>query len=179
MKTNKLLATLIEKCSAHKAWGTFSSAPHRMFFFGGAVQSLLILTWWLIDLGGRYGGFYAPIAWSIPPTEAHAFLMIYGFFPFFMFGFLMTTYPRWMNGEEINRRHYMAAFLLLATGIILFYAGLIISQSLLQLGLLIFLAGWAVGLYALLRVYVRATHPDKRHATITSAVLSLGWLLIA
>src|SRR5665647_2858204 len=76
-----------------KIWSMFSSAPHRMFFFGGAVQSILTLTWWLADLGGRYGGFYAPISWTISPTDAHAFLMIYSFFPFFIFGFLMTTYP--------------------------------------------------------------------------------------
>jgi len=150
-----------------------------MFFFGGAVQSILTLTWWLADLGGRYGGLYAPISWTISPTDAHAFLMIYSFFPFFIFGFLMTTYPRWMNGEEVERRKYVPAFLLLATGALLLYAGLMVSFVLLKIALVLFLAGWGMGLYALLRVYVRARHPDKRHAAITSVVLVLGWLLVA
>lgn len=162
-----------------KIWSTFSSAPHRMFFFGGVVQSIMTLTWWLADLGGRYGGLYAPISWTISPTDAHAFLMIYSFFPFFIFGFLMTTYPRWMNGEEVKRREYVPAFLLLATGTLLLYAGLMVSFVLLKIALVFFLAGWGMGLYALLRVYVRARHPDKRHAAITSVVLVLGWLLVA
>ncbi len=162
-----------------KAWNTFSSAPHRMFFFGGMVQSTLTLAWWLTDLGGRYGGFYTPIAWTISPIDAHAFLMIYSFLPFFIFGFLMTTYPRWMNGEEVERRAYIPAFLLLATGTLLLYAGLIVSVVILKIALVLFLAGWAIGLYALLRVYMRAKHPDKRHAAITSVVLVIGWLMVA
>jgi uncharacterized protein involved in response to NO len=162
-----------------RIWNTFSSAPHRMFFFGGVAQSLMTLSWWMLDLGGRYGGLYTPIPWSISPTDAHAFLMIYGFFPFFIFGFLMTTYPRWMNGEEVERRLYMPAFLLLAAGVLLFYAGLIVGLALVKIALGLFLAGWSMGLYGLLRVYVRAKHPDKRHAAITSVVLALGWLLVA
>lgn len=162
-----------------KTWRTFSSAPHRMFFLGGGVQSILTMAWWLADLTGRYGGLYPAIIWTIPQTDAHAFLMIYGFFPFFIFGFLMTTFPRWMNGEEVERRAYVPAFLLLASGSILFYAGLMLSFVLLRLALVLFLAGWGMGLYALLRVYLRAKHPDKRHAAITSVVLGFGWLLLA
>ena len=161
------------------SWDTFSAAPHRMFFFGGIVQSILTLTWWLIDLGGRYGALYVPISWAIVPTDAHAFLMIYGFFPFFIFGFLMTTFPRWMNGDEVERSAYVPAFILLAAGSLLFYAGLIFSFILLKIALILFLAGWGMGLYALLRVYLRAKHPDKRHATITSVVMVVGWLLVA
>jgi uncharacterized protein involved in response to NO len=155
---------------------TFTATPHRMFFFGGVMQSVLIMLWWLIDLGGRYGGWYAPISWSVAPPDAHAFLMLFGFFPFFMFGFLMTVYPRWMNGEEVEPRLYIRAFVSMASGIVLFYAGLVV-KPLLALAALLFLGGWVVGLYALLRVYFRAQHPDKRHASITSAVLGIGWLL--
>lgn len=162
-----------------KSWNTFSAAPYRMFFFGGVVQSMLTLTWWLIDLAGRYGALYVPISWTIAPIDAHAFLMIYGFFPFFIFGFLMTTFPRWMNGEEVERRAYVPAFILLAAGSLLFYAGLIVGFVLLKIALMLFLAGWGMGLYALLLVYLRAKHPDKRHATITSVAMVVGWLLVA
>lgn len=160
-------------------WKTFSVAPHRMFFFGGMMQSTLTLVWWLIDLGGRYSGLYTPVAWAISPTDTHAWLMIYGFFPFFVFGFLMTTYPRWMNGEEVERNAYVPAFLLLAAGGLLFYVGLVMGLLLVKVALTLFLGGWLMGLYGLLRVYIRAKHPDKRHASITSAVLMLGWLFMA
>lgn len=161
-----------------KIWRIFSAAPHRMMFFAGIMQSLCVMTWWLADLGGRYLGFYLPPAWSMSPIDAHAFLMLYGFFPFFIFGFLMTTYPRWMNGEEVERSHYVPAFLLFAVGIVLFYAALLDKLWLIPAAML-FLGGWATALYALLRVYWRAQHPDKRHARITSTVLTLGWLLAA
>ena len=162
-----------------KIWQIFTSAPHRVFFFWGGVQSLLTLTWWMADLAGRYGGFYVPISWTISPIDAHAFLMIYGFFPFFIFGFLMTTFPRWMNGQEVERKAYLLSFLLLSTGSIWFYLGLIFSLIILKIAYLLFLTGWGLGLYALLRVYLRAKHPDKLHAAITSVVLGFGWLLLA
>lgn len=161
-----------------KIWRIFTSAPHRVFFFLGALQSLLSVSWWLLDLAGRHAGWYAPIAWTMSPLDAHAFLMIYGFFPCFIFGFLMTTFPRWMNGEEVARKAYLAAFLLLASGTVLFYLGLIFSAFILKLAYLLFLAGWGLALFGLLRVYLRAKHPDKRHATITWTVLGLGWLLL-
>jgi uncharacterized protein involved in response to NO len=160
-------------------FATFSAAPHRMFFFGGMLQTVLTVVWWLVDLGGRYGGWYSPVAWSMSPLDAHALLMIYALFPFFIFGFLMTTYPRWMNGEEVQREHYTPACLLMLAGVILFYAGLMIGASVLTAALALLLAGWAMGLYALLRVYLKAKHPDKRHATITTVVLAFGWLLLA
>ncbi len=161
------------------SWHTFTAAPHRMFFFAGAVQLLLTMIWWLADLTGRYSSIYSPISWTISPLDAHAFLMIYSLFPLFIFGFLMTTYPRWMNGEEVKRHHYVGAWSLLIAGIILFYVGLIVSHSLLVLAISLFLAGWTIVLYALLDVYLRAQQPDKRHATITSVALLVAWLLIA
>jgi len=159
-------------------WMTFSAAPHRMFFFGGVLQSVLVMVWWLADLAGRYGGFYAPIVWSVAPPDAHAFLMLYGLFPFLIFGFLMTTYPRWMNGEEVERRYYVPGFLLMFAGMLVLYAGLVWGW-LLALSALLYLAGWGVALAGLLRVYFKAQHPDKRHARITSIMLAIGWLLAA
>jgi uncharacterized protein involved in response to NO len=165
--------------SLKKSWQTFTAAPHRMMFFGGVMQALLAVLWWVADLGGRFGSLYAAAGWSISPNDAHALLMIYGLFPFFIFGFLMTTYPRWMNGEEVERRHYVLAFLLLAAGSLLVYAGLLMGKSVLAAALLIYLGGWGISLYALTRVYFRAQHPDKRHAAISSITLLLGWLLLA
>lgn len=158
---------------------SFTAAPHRMFFFGGVLQTVLAMAWWLIDLGGRFGGWYTPIDWSLSPLDAHALLMIYALFPFFIFGFLMTTYPRWMNGEEVQRRHYAPAFAFMLAGVLLFYVGLVAGAPLLKTALVLLLAGWGLSLHALLRVYLRAKHPDKRHATITTVVLALGWLLLA
>lgn len=159
-----------------KTWHTFTSAPHRMMMLGGAVQGMLTLLWWLFDLLGRYGGLYAAPAWSIAPTWAHAFLMLYGFFPFFIFGFLMTTYPNWMNWEKIPPRFYVPSFLFLASGIALFYLGLVAGKAFLIAGSALLLAGWGIALHALLRVLIRAKYDDKRHPIITTLALGMGWL---
>lgn len=159
-----------------ETWHTFTAAPHRMMMLGGAAQGVLTLLWWLFDLLGRYGGLYAAPAWSIAPVWAHTFLMLYGFFPFFIFGFLMTTYPNWMNWEKIPPRFYIPAFLFLAGGIALFYLGLVAGKPLLLAGTTLILAGWGVALHALLRVLLKARYDDKRHPVITTIALLMGWL---
>ena len=162
-----------------KLWKNFSAAPHRMMFFGGAFQVIAAMAWWLIDLGGRFGGLYSPIAWSIPPIWAHLLLIPYGLFPFFIFGFLMTTYPNWMNGKKIPPILYIPAFIGLFSGVLLFYAGLVVGHALLVSAVALILSGWSFALYALAQVLVTAAAQDKRHPIFTTIALALGWLGVA
>ena len=62
-------------------------APHRIFFFAAAVQIVIVSCWWAASLLARAGGIAAPTA--LEPAAMHALLMIYGFFPLFIFGFLL------------------------------------------------------------------------------------------
>ena len=167
MKTNRITAV----------WNTYSAAPHRVMFLGGALQAVFPLLWWLPELARRYGfigdGGSAAAPWT------HAFLLIYGFFPFFIFGFLFTTYPAWLNGPKVPRAWYVSAFLPLAAGVALFYGGLAVGKPLLLAGVALMLAGWGVALTALLRVFFAVAHPDKRHPAATSIALALGWLGMA
>ena len=39
-------------------WNNFTTAPHRVMFFGGALQTIAVMVWWLIELATRYG-----VAW--------------------------------------------------------------------------------------------------------------------
>lgn len=144
----------------------------------GALQAVLVMLWWLADLGGRYGGWYTPLHWTIPSPWAHLYLMIYSLFPLYMFGFLMTTYPKWMAGAPVAARHYLTAAALLGSSAVLGYIGLAAGKPLLLFALTLHLAGWMVGLYALLRVYFSAQRPDVLHARITSGVLMLGLVLL-
>jgi uncharacterized protein involved in response to NO len=157
-------------------WQVFSAAPHRMMFFAGALQGVLALSWWLADLLGRYTGLYAPFSWPQPSPWLHGFLMIYGFFPFFIFGFLMTVFPNWMNGEKIPPRCYVTIFTLMSGGVALFYAGLWLGAPLLALGALLMLTGWGLALRALFRVLLAAVHPDKLHPALGAAAMVLGWI---
>ena len=160
-------------------WHHLSTAPHRGMFLAGALQGMLTLLWWVFDLAGRYGIAGDTPAWSIAPIWAHAFLMIYGFFSFFILGFLFTTFPNWMNGEKIQSRHYIASSVLMAAGIALFYIGLVAGKPIAAAGVATMLAGFSIAVYALLCVLFRAENQDRRHAIAASVALVLGWLGIA
>ncbi|MFH2134134.1 MAG: NnrS family protein [Pseudomonadota bacterium] len=158
---------------------SFIAAPHRVMFFGGAVQTLLAMSWWLFELGTRYLLPQYSVSWPLFPTAAHIWLLLFGMLPFFFFGFLMTTFPRWMAGNEIPVQRYVPAFVFMFAGVSLFYAGLFFVPALLILASASMLVGWGGGLYALWRV-LRDTRPgDKRHTSVLLAAFSIGWLALA
>ena len=160
-------------------WHHLTAAPHHSMFLVGALQGVMTMLWWVFELVGRYGVFGAPIVWSVAPTWAHAFLMIYGFLPLFIFGFLFTTYPSWMGGDKIKPSHYILACSLITVGVVMFYAGLIADKSIATYGVTVMLVGWCTAFYALLRVLVSAPGNDKRHARVTSIALGFGCLGVA
>lgn len=164
--------------AAISRWTYFVSMPHHVLFTLGSIQAVLVMLWWLADLGGRYGDWYIPVEWSLPSPWVHLYLMVYGLFPLYMFGFLMTTYPKWMSGAPVPPRLYQATALLLAAGVLLGYIGLCSSKTVLLCALALHLTGWAVGLYALLNVYKSAQRPNNLHVLVTSMVLATGWLLL-
>lgn len=127
-------------------WKYLSAAPHRSLFLMGAFQAVLTILWWVIELAGRAGLMESVSFSSIMPIWVHGFLMVYTFFPFFILGFLFTTFPNWMNGEKIKANQYMTVCLLMAAGVVLFYAGLIAGKFLLSAGLLLMLSGWRMPL---------------------------------
>lgn len=148
-------------------------------FFGGALQAVAAMLWWLFDLATRYAMPAHAISWPVAPSTAHAYLLVYGLFPFFMFGFLMTTFPRWMAGKEIPAHRYVPAFVLLMLGAVCFYIGLASNKMLLVISVTLTLCGWAIACHALLRVLLDTSHRDKRHPIVALITLSAGWCGVA
>ncbi|MCC6916172.1 NnrS family protein [Nitrosomonas sp.] len=157
-------------------WKHLSAAPHRSLFLAGAFQAVLTVLWWVVELAGRAGVTENGGISTITPVWAHGFLMVYTFFPFFVLGFLFTTFPNWMNGEKIRANQYMTVCLLLVSGVVLFYAGLTAGKFLVSAGLLLMLTGWALAVTALFRVLFSAPAGDKRHAWIAGTAFIAGWL---
>ena len=118
----------------------FTAMPHQPMFMLGAIQAVVVMLWWLADIAGRYGGWYTPFQWSIPAPWAHLYLMIFCLFPPYMFGFLMTTYPKWMAGAEISPKHFLPAAALLACGVLLAYVGLIAGKVWFMAAIIIYLS---------------------------------------
>ncbi len=157
-------------------WDAFTAAPHRMMFATGVAQIILTLPLWGLELAGRYTLAWTPLSLSIPSTAAHSLLMLYGVFPFFIFGFLMTTYPRWMHAEQTPRPRYVMAWILLTSGVIILYPGLFLSRELASLGVLLMVLGWAWAMGALFRVYRTAHARHKSYERYLNIALLGGWL---
>jgi len=159
-----------------KGPGIFFAAPHRVMFLAGTVQGLLTILWWSVDLGARYAGLFAepllPLPANLPPPWLHGMLMIYAFFPFFIFGFLMTAAPRWQGVQPVPARLYTSCFLLLASGWLGVDASLVLP-ALLPIGLGLVIAGWLIAVKIMLGV-ASYPHPDRRHAWVIVAALAFG-----
>ncbi|HTO46622.1 MAG TPA: NnrS family protein [Burkholderiales bacterium] len=150
-------------------------APHRAFFFVAAVQGVAAIGWWLADLAGRYGGWYAAPAWTVPAPWAHAYLFLYGLFPSFVFGFLLTAMPNWV-GVAPRLARCMRAAALLGSGLVAFYAGLVTAPWLAVAGLTAHLAGWLLALLELVRLLRLATPGNLAFPRFVVALLTAGWI---
>ncbi len=157
-------------------WTTFTAAPHRMMMFGGALQLVAVMLYWMLVLGARHAGWQLGLENVLPGSWSHGYLMLYGLFPFLVFGFLMTTYPRWMNGPLVRESRYIPAFLCMAAGSLLVYAGLFTHAALLGVGALLHAGGWVIGILELYRVFRSAASASKTHERYLNLYLLLGAL---
>ncbi len=150
-----------------------AAAPHRLMFFIGALNVMAAMTWWtawLVDARWQIFGF------AEPPVHAgwvHAFVMQYQVLPPFIFGFLLTVFPRWMGLAELTRWHYLPVGLGLLSGQLLFLAGLAGIPVLIHVGVITTLAGWIAALAILLRLLWLDT-ARTWHAVSCAAALVLG-----
>lgn len=132
-----------------------AAAPHRLLFLVGALNVLAAMGWWAWWLASAAHGA-SPAATVVHAGWAHAFVMQYQVLPPFIFGFLLTVFPRWMGLPELTRWHYIPVGLGLVTGQAAFLAGLVTDSLLLvQLGVFNTLAGWLTGLAILLALLVK------------------------
>lgn len=152
-----------------------TAAPHRLFFFLGATQLLVTVLLWLAVLCGWYipavGG---PVKLSVFGTWVHVFLMLYGLFTFFVFGFLCTVFPRWLNSTPIARARYVLIAVVMTVGMMAFYIGVFWSRPIAVAGAAVFVAGWLGGLATLFGVWRRSRKPDKRFALFPFGCVSAG-----
>jgi len=160
-------------------WSTLTAAPHRLFFLGGALQLILPLFAWFIDLTGQYTDLWSPMQTTIASTWAHSFIMVYSIFIFFIFGFLITVFPRWMNGKEIGRESYIAIFSSLYVGLLLIETGLFFSLTTVFSGLVIFLFGWLYGIFVLYRCFKISPAKTRHYEIVILLALLFGALGIA
>ena len=145
-----------------------AAAPHRLLFFIGATNVLAAMAWWTGWLGGRLPTPSVPAGWM------HGFIMQYQVLPTFIFGFLLTVFPRWMAQTEASRWHYLPVGLGLVAGQALTLAGLLSGSALLlHVGVVNTLAGWIAAM-AVLAGWLARDRSGNWHAVSCFAGLVMG-----
>ena len=148
-------------------------APHRLLFFIGAGNVLLAMSWWALWLvAARWHRFGVPQP-RVYAGWLHAVVMQYQVLAPFMFGFLLTVFPRWMGQLELRRRHYLPVGIGLFGGQLLTLAGALGFARCLHAGAVLTLLGWATGLAWLLRLAWR-DRGRNRHALSCAMAMVLG-----
>jgi len=151
-----------------------AAAPHRLLFFIGAANVLLAMLWWTLWLAGaRWAPGSMPQP-QIPAGWMHAIVMQFQVLPPFMFGFLLTVFPRWMNLPALTRWHYLPVGLGLFGGQLLTLVGLCGFPQLVFIGLLQSTAGWLAGLVFLAHLLWQEKSSVTWHAVSCVAALTLG-----
>ncbi|HEY5755703.1 MAG TPA: NnrS family protein [Steroidobacter sp.] len=158
-----------------------AAAPHRLMFFIGATNVLLAMlwwAWWLISARWLGGTGAQP---SLPPGWMHAIVMQYQVLPAFMFGFLLTVFPRWMALPSLQRKHYVPVGIGMFGGqliTLVALAGVGHPNVLLKVGALLNTAGWLIGTVWLVRLVVQEGGRTW-HAVSCAFALCFGLLGLA
>ncbi|HLQ85713.1 MAG TPA: NnrS family protein [Salinisphaeraceae bacterium] len=148
-------------------WHAFIAAPHRMFFFGGVWALVLAMLWWgAVLLPG-------PMA-LLAPHWLHGWLLVFGATIFFIFGFLMTAMPRWLNAPAIGAPFYMTISLGLIAGFVLSLIGAFWYRPLAIFGMAVSCAAFLGGIAILARLFAQGQAKSMLHPRSTLAVLVVG-----
>ncbi len=155
-----------------------ATAPHRLLFFVGASNVLLAMAWWALWLLDARWQWHLLPANPLMAGWMHAIVMQYQVLPPFMFGFLLTVFPRWMGVPELSRWHYVPVGVGLFGGQLATVLGMLFGfDAWVQIGLFMTLAGWSYGCVQLLRALLaerRARKGPTWHAWSCWSALLLG-----
>jgi uncharacterized protein involved in response to NO len=158
-----------------------AAAPHRMMFLIGATNVLLAMLWWAWWLIATrwFGGTSAQS--PVPAGWLHAMIMQYQVLPAFMFGFLLTVFPRWMSLPPLRRGHYVPVGIGMFGGQLVTLAALAGVGNppfLLEVGAVLTIAGWLIGTAWLVRL-LNQDGGRTWHAISCAFALGFGLLGLA
>jgi uncharacterized protein involved in response to NO len=152
------------------------AAPHRILFFAGAGNLMLAMAWWAGWLvGSRWPAVFVLPYPPVFPGWLHAFVMQYQVLPSFIFGFLLTTFPKWTQQPELSPRRFVPVGLAMIGGQLATLAGALGPRDAILVGVALTLVGWSAALAALAPMLWREPGATW-HARSCVAALGLGML---
>ncbi|QSX77666.1 NnrS family protein [Agrilutibacter solisilvae] len=153
-------------------------APHRLMFFVGASNVALAMLWWAAWLvAARWPVLQMPQP-EVYAGWLHAFVMQYQMLASFIFGFLLTVFPRWMGLREFEPWRYLPVGLGLFGGQLATLLGAPGWNAGIVVGVLMTLAGWLAGVFTLAPLLWRERGVTW-HARSCFGALILGLLGLA
>jgi uncharacterized protein involved in response to NO len=168
-----------QQSTTTSTFAVLTAAPHRMMFFVGMSNLLLASAWWGLHLVARYTGWpLFALDLAVAPIWSHSFLMLYTVFAAFFFGFLYTTFPRWMNGPLVPRGAYVATGILFAAAAPAWIIGAHTGLPLQLAASVLAASALVVALVTLVRVLLDAAQVVS-HAIVTIIAVAVGVVSIA
>lgn len=149
-------------------------APHRIFFFAAGVQILVVSAWWAATLFARAAGTPAVLPSGLAPARVHAFVMTYGFFPLFIFGFLLTAGPRWLERPAPAPREYALPALVAAIASWCVFPALALDPAVAAAAMLAMLGAWGWLLGHFLVLLRQSAVRDRLHAILAACAVGAG-----
>jgi len=148
------------------------AAPHRLMFFVGVSNLLLAMLWWAAWLLAQRAGVEM-VKPAVPAGWLHAYVMQYQMLPSFMFGFLLTVFPRWTHLPALPRWRYAPIGLGVFGGQIATLLGAIGWEAGIVVGWWVTVAGWLALLSTLAPMLWREAGTTW-HARCCVLALSMG-----
>ncbi len=162
--------------AAHHVSGFFIE-PYRPFFALATLYNVVIMALWFTWLHGleMQKSFFS---FQISPLQTHFHWMLFGFPSLYIFGFLLTAFPKWVSAQQTKGPYNIFLALMLFLSQILILIGTLFSIWLLKFALLFELLMMLALFRLLFNFYI--SYPGKKLFDQSSMVLiALGFGIIA
>jgi uncharacterized protein involved in response to NO len=153
--------------------------PYRSFFLCGASYALLSVAFWFAWHEALRLGAPLPLPWNAAPARVHALVMIWGVITFYVFGFLLTAYVRWVQAPPPSPNAVVRWLLLLVGGHAALIVGAFGSAGLILTGGLVVLAALLGLIFFLGRALQRSDTSERLQPAVVLVALALGALGLA
>ncbi len=156
-----------------------ADAPHRLFFFLGTAGLLAASTWWLAAMLLRHVPLLGGLDMRGISSHLHPLIMIYGFFPFFIFGFAFTAGPRWLQIAPPPTSQYLLPGIGMGCALLSLFPAMFAGDGAVAFSLSVYACFAFILWFRFSRLVMQSRAPEKVHARIIQLSLAVGGLSLA
>ena len=147
----------------------FLSQPHQPFFVLSFLNAIVFMFFFALFSKGIIDS-------EIEPVIYHLYSLTYLVFTPAFFGFLFTTFPRFLTTPPIERVVYLTIFVPFAVGSLFFLLGSLFFQPIASFFIFFILMGHALGVNILRKIYKSSKFEDKFDTLWILIFMSFGVL---